>query len=222
MHDVNKWLKSTRDYQIGCKIYAAYGKYERVKQLLSKGETELTKEKLLQVMQQLSEQLGEKKEAVLPESVRPKTAQPEKLKIEAPAQYLIDLDNKWKPIYAEMSVMHSRLLMAQSDEARYSLAQHIVHLEDTLIDIWAKRDFYIANGKPMPTQKRKVVRKDITNFELRQLLNARSSLSQYKNIHLPKALAEQTAKPSKKAEKRVERMYASIKKYESIIKKFEL
>lgn len=223
MIEINQWLSSSRDYAAGVAIYKRYGKYERVKSMLEKGPSPLLVEKLNQVMSDLARQYSQEVEART-EAIKengPNESKKE-LHLTAPDQYLLDLEKKWKPAYAEMSVMHSRLLMATTIEARFALAQHITHLEAICIDCWQKRDHYIKNGAPMADKKKKAMRKDITNYEMRALLNARSSLSQYRNIHLPKALAQLHASPSKKAEKRVQRMRDSIARYEGIIKQFEL
>ncbi len=230
MIEINQWLSSSRDYTAGVAIYKRYGKYERVKSMLEKGPSPLLVEKLNQVMSDLAQQYSQEVEARTEANFdhfgdANKMVSPQKengLQLTAPDQYLLDLEKKWKPAYAEMSVMHSRLLMASTIEARFALAQHITHLEAICIDCWQKRDHYIKNGAPMADKKKKAMRKDITNYDLRALLNARSALSQYKNIHLPKALAQLHASPSKKAEKRVQRMRDSIARYEGIIKQFEL
>ena len=225
MIEINQWLSSSRDYAAGVAIYKRYGKYERVKSMLEKGPSPLLVEKLNQVMSDLAQQYSKEVEART-EAITQKgnglNESKKELHLTAPDQYLLDLEKKWKPAYAEMSVIHSRLLMASTIEARFALAQHITHLEALCIDCWQKRDHYIKNGAPMADKKKKAMRKDITNYELRALLNARSALSQYRNIHLPKAMAELHARPSKKAEKRVQRMRDSIARYEGIIKQFEL
>jgi hypothetical protein len=228
MIEINQWLSSSRDYAAGVAIYKRYGKYERVKYMLEKSPSPLLVEKLNQVMSDLAQQYSQEVEARTEaikengQNVSGQNLSKTELHLTPPDQYLLDLEKKWKPAYAEMSVMHSRLLMATTIEARFALAQHITHLEALCIDCWQKRDHYIKNGAPMADKKKKAMRKDITNYELRALLNARSALSQYRNIHLPKAMAELHARPSKKAEKRVQRMRDSIARYEGIIKQFEL
>lgn len=227
MIEIKQWLSSTRDYAAGVALYTRYGKYERVKTMLAKGPSPLLVEKLNQVMSDLAQQYTQEVEArteAITQGQKENGQNESKpgLQLTVPDQYLLDLEKKWKPAYAEMSVMHSRLLMASTNEARFALAQHITHLEATCIDCWQKRDHYIKHGAPMADKKKKAMRKDITNYELRALLNARSSLSQYRNIHLPKALAALHARPSKKAEKRVQKMRDSIARYEGIIKQFEL
>lgn len=222
MQEVKDWIDNTsRSYADGVRLYERYGQFQWVKIILRKGENELTKEKLWQLMTDLwadyTKAVEQKKQ-----SAETPTAAKEELKLTPPSQYLIEIDEKWKKAYAEMAVMHSRLIMAQTDEARYALAYHITQLEDTCIDLWKKRDYYEEHGQPVPEKKKRYAKKDINNFELRKLLSARSALSSYKNVHLPKALAQHTAKPSKKTQKRVERMYASIKRYEDIIKQFDL
>lgn len=219
--EIEAWLAGPRNYSEGIELYRKYGHYNSVITLLEKGKpnNELFREKLAGSLQELLVKLPPVKIF----APLPKTGAQKPAAIPTPEtdEYLLQLERKWKPLYTEMATLHSRLLAVETDEARLSLATRIVAIHEQLVTYWQQRDYYQATGEKMPVKKRAKVKSDISQTDLRKLLNARSARSQYQNIHLPKWQARLAANPTESNKERVAHMLKKIETYNAIITQYE-
>lgn len=223
MHEeVTAWLNSNRDYNKGVELYERYGHYNMVAVMLRMGNerSELHREKLLAVLKEMvtAPPPAPKQFNALPKKTKPN---PGNNPPEETDEYLKSLDAKWKPVYTEMATHHSRLLAVDTNEARLALAQRIVNCHEQLVNFWQQRDYYQTNGKPMPKPVKKKARENLTQTDLRKLLNARTARSQYKNKHLPMWQARLRENPTAKNKTKVEFMLKRIEDYNKIIEQYE-
>lgn len=221
MHEeVTAWLNGNRDYNAGVELYQKYGHYNLVAIMLSAGNerSELHREKLLSVLKAMvvNPPPPPKEFKALPKNQPVGPQQPAPFTDE----YLQKLDAKWKPIYTEMATHHSRLLAVDTDEARLALAQRIVNCHEQLISLWQQRDYYEANGKPMPKPVKVKAKENLSQTDLRKLLNARTARSQYLNKHLPMWQERLRTNPTAKNKAKVEFHLARIEHYNKIIAQY--
>lgn len=229
MHELQQWLTTNpRDYARGVYLYELYGPYKSVLALLQKGETDLTRSKLNEVLrevwQELEPQLANRATAVIPPlggKVAAVTSafKNQKSKIDLPDNaaavipplggkgvdtVLTRLDSQWKPLYAEMGLLHARLAMCSTDEQRYKLAGQILNLEQQIITIWQQRDEYLQTGKLPAAKPRKVVNTaHLTSNQHRQLTNLRTYISRMERSVLPGLTKKQAEKPTKRRALRI-------------------
>lgn len=217
MHDLEAWF-SNKDYSTGVMLYSKYGKYKRVLFLLQKGETELNRGKLLDCLTRLRTTVKQEVEA------RTKAVEEFKQTIEPnqkPDEVILKLDAKWKPLYGEMAMLHSRLLAVETKEARYSLAMRISDIHSELVGYWEQIAYYKKHGKLPEKTARKKVRDDISPSDLRKLMTTRTALTNYEKHRLPAAMARLNAQPTAKNKKNLERTKAAIEKYKKTIAELE-
>ena len=224
--EIEAWLNSKQDYKAGVALYARYGWYPSVQDLLEKGsaKSEVHVEKLRSVLKALLVKAPPVREFKgLPKKKTTANGQQTTATAEQPETdpYLLELEREWKPLYTEMAMLHSRLGVAETDDARLALAKRITAIHEQLAGLWQRRDYYKLHGTVLPPVVRKQVKKDITPGDLRALLNARSARSQYKRLHLPKWQARLEAEPSAKNKLKVEKMLAKIAEYDKIIAQYE-
>lgn len=214
MHELQQWLSTTpRDYSRGVFLYSVYGPYKSVLALLQKGETDLTRAKLNEALREVWDDLQTKKAATKPATNLPGYQKvvihpgnpPATSKISNPQSKIVqDLDNQWKPLYAEMAVLHARLAMCSTNQQRYHLADQILKLEQQVIDIWDKRDEYLKTGKLPAAKPRKVVNTaHLTSNQHRQLTNLRTYISRMERSVLPGLTKKQAEKPTKRRALRI-------------------
>lgn len=225
MKEIETWL-STRnaDYNIGCMLYECYGKYASVKKLLRlRGDTELTREKLTACLRDILESQTkpqpQEKQKPLPQPDKPQAPTTTQTNCAVISDPVIEkLNAKWKPKYAEMAALHSRLLAVATKKQRYKLALQIDKLHKECASIWHERDTYLKTGKLPRKRRNRKPKENISNSELRILLNARCGLSQYKHKHLPEKQEALAKNPtSAKAQKALARVVSQIDKYEKTI-----
>jgi hypothetical protein len=225
MHDLEAWF-SSKDYSTGVMLYSKYGKYKRVLFLLQKGETELNRGKLLDCLNRLrgtvQEEIKARTEAIkgVPLPYTSATAQIN-VAVNADDPVILALDKKWKPLYGEMAMLHSRLLAVDSKDARYSLAVRISDLHAEIVTYWEQIAHYRKHGKLPDKVVRKKVKEGITQTDLRKLTTNRTALSHYTRHRLPAAQARLATEPNAKNKKNLERTEAAIEKYKKIIAELE-
>ena len=131
MNDIITWLNDPKDYMVGLHLYDIHGGYKSVVTLLTNHRNP---DKLINVMRDLKNKLAT--QPVVTHAV-PKST------------YLTELDKKWHPVYAEMSMYHARMAMATTDEQRRVLANKVIALENECGEYWQQRDYYIQHGESM-------------------------------------------------------------------------
>lgn len=224
MHDLEAWF-SEKDYSTGVMLYSKYGKYKRVLFLLQKGETELNRSKLLDCLNRLRTTVKQEVEART-KAVGGINSPPVSGGVAQGAgvvtdEIILKLDAKWKPLYGEMAMLHSRLLAVESKEARYSLAMRISDIHSELVGYWEQISYYKKHGKLPEKTARKKVRDDITPNDLRKLMTTRTALTNYEKHRLTAAMARLNAEPTAKNKTNLERTQKAIEKYKKTIADLE-
>lgn len=218
MKEIEEWLRGNRDYYRGVHLYAMFGKYQSVVALLKRGESELNRGKLLDSLLRTLNTAKTDIEKIAAQITDDDSNQKIEDKKDA---YLISIDKKWKPMYAEMSTMHARLLAVETKEMRYALAVRITDIHSVLIDLWNERDHYMKTGKRKEKLFKRKAKENLSDSELRKLLSLRANLSAYEKHRLPSAQARLSTEPNAKNKKNLERTIAAIEKYRAAIKNLQ-
>jgi len=124
MEDVREWLQGEeRDYAAGVALYEAHGTSTVVRNLLAYGETEFTRGKLLQALEQLAGTAAPTApgRAAVPAVVVAPAANP----VAAP-------DPQRRDWFAERNYLHLQLGLATTDAQRRELAFRILDLGDLI------------------------------------------------------------------------------------------
>ena len=162
MDEIREWLKGPKRYDDGATIYLKFGKDPKLKQVFREPESPF-KKKLLEstlkamlqkrVVQEVKQQ--EKKKVAISNVGWPEKKWPEERDNTLQALY-----ETWKPKFAEMMSLMSRLydvaLAGQTDEAKKQeagqMAHKILDLDDECDAIYEKRDHYLQH-KSLPAEQ---------------------------------------------------------------------
>lgn len=163
MDEIRAWLNGSRQYEEGAKLYLIHGKDHLLRRIFMEPASDFKRAKLVEALKGL---LGVKT------AVAKKLAFTKAVAIEHIAvsdrkwpkekdATLAALHEKWKPLFAEMMSLSSRIYdvakagqhdMAQHQEAG-RMAHRICDLDDECDDIYAQRDYYLQHGK-LPEEKK--------------------------------------------------------------------
>lgn len=83
-------------------------------------------------------------------------------------------DELWKPLYKEANAHFSDLRHARSDKQRKELAYKVLDLMDQVSDLWAQKDYYLANKTLL-----KHVQPKVDALDAEQLSRRRNTLRTY-------------------------------------------
>lgn len=161
---IKNWLNGSQNFRVGVTLYNTFGTNPALKNLLAKGETPFCKNLLIEELQKLIDkgipvelpvEPIQKEVGVMPDSAD---------------GVLQALKNEWMPVYQEMQYKRHQLdkeFEHPNSEAaityRKPLAFEILALEQQCIQIWAKRDYYVKEGKlPFVPETKLVVPTDPT------------------------------------------------------------
>ncbi|MDO7876002.1 hypothetical protein Q5H93_14760 [Hymenobacter sp. ASUV-10] len=134
MEDVRDWLEGEeRDYNAGVALYEVHGTSTVVRKLLALGETEFTRGKLLQALQQLVSTVP----VVVP--VPAPVAAP----LPAPVAAVDPQRRDW---FAERNYLHAQLGLVATDAERRELAFRILALGDLIAESYDQA----AGRAPVP------------------------------------------------------------------------
>ncbi len=188
---IRQWLHGQRNYDEGVKLYLIHGKDHQLKKVFREAVSDFKRKKLLEVMKELS--VGKAKVAVT-------TKVEKKIAVERVATaerrwpkdrdaMLEALHQKWKPLFAEMMSLTSRIydvaLAGKSDAAKKieagQMAHRILDLDDMCDEIYEQRDHYIKEGS-LPEQEKHDLDLVVDPIKIPiALANAERYVRQYKN-----------------------------------------
>lgn len=195
MDDIHEWLKGNKDYDAGAKLYLMHGKEQSLRRVFSEPVSEFKKKKLVEALTAL---VTKKVEAAKKIEVT-KQAAIEHISVSNrkwPAKKdatLTALHEKWKPLYAEMMSLMSRIydvaLAGQTDSAKKQeagrMAHRILDLDDECDAIYEQREFYLKHNKLKEEEKPMELVTDVKKIPL-ALSNAQRYVRDYKNKLLKK------------------------------------
>lgn len=162
------WLGGQQNFTVGATLYKTFGTDEAFKEQLSQGESPDIKKRLAEELQQLVRPM-KKPEHVLDIAVRligkdtdTDNPQPETSEMPLSADEVLQaIRNEWHPLYQRMNLLRYSLDKYGSDnspeaiEYRKPIAFEIRQLEKECNAIWAKRDYYLKEGKlPFGSEKK--------------------------------------------------------------------
>jgi hypothetical protein len=171
MQIIVNWLKGSRNFQIGATLYKTFGTNQALKNLLEKGETKFCKDLLVEELQSLLER---EEPVELPEDPDPDET---RVMPDSPDDILQAIKNEWTPLYQRMNYLRHALDKDFDDmnsEAaiayRKPIAFEILELEQQCEHIWAKRKYYLKEGK-LPDVKENKLEVPEDPVQLANLIN---------------------------------------------------
>jgi hypothetical protein len=133
MEDVKDWLEGEeRDYAAGVALYEAHGTSAVVRKLLAYGETEFTRTKLVQALEQLV--------ATTP------VAAPLAVPVPVPVAAPVAVDPQRRDWFAERNYLHAQLDLVTTDGERLTMALRILDLADLISQSYDQQ----AGRAPVP------------------------------------------------------------------------
>lgn len=193
MDDIREWLKGTQNYDAGAKLYLVHGTDHALRRVFSEPASDFKKKKLVEALKALVT----KKQSVVKIIETTKAVAIEHIAVsdrkwpKKKDATLAALHEKWKPLFAEMMSLCSRIYevakQGQTDPAMKQEAGRMAHricdLDDECDAIYQQRDHYQQHGK-LPADKGPMeLVVDIKKIPL-ALSNARRYIRDYKNILL--------------------------------------
>lgn len=187
---IRQWLQGQRNYDEGVKLYLIHGKDHQLKKVFREAVSDFKRKKLLEVMKELA--VGKAKVAVTTkvekEQAVEKVATAEKKWPKDRDAMLEALHQKWKPLFAEMMNLTSRIydvaLAGKSDPAKKmeagQMAHRILDLDDMCDEIYEQRDYYLKEGSLPEEEKSFDLVVDPIKIPV-ALANAERYVRQYKN-----------------------------------------
>lgn len=190
MDDIRQWLKGKQDYDAGAKLYIIHGHNHALRRVFREPASPFKKKLLIR---ELTNLLRKKTDTVKKIEVAEIKAT-ENLTI-SDRRWPLQMDEttkalhiKWKPIFAEMMNLCSRIydvaLQGKTDPAMKQeagrMAHRILDLDDECDAIYAQRDHYIRYGKLPDDKKPMELVTDLKKIPL-ALSNARRYIRDYKN-----------------------------------------
>jgi hypothetical protein len=179
MQIIHNWLKGRQNFIVGATLYKTFGKDQKLKDLFVKGETATAKLLLCEALQKIvaPEETGvaetvknvtkiETNVPVTAKPVPPVETKADKETAQMPGSadpILNSLKNEWQPLYQRMNLLrHSldKFEAINTEEAinfRRPIAREIKELDLQCKAIWAKRDYYLKEGKLPFTSENKIV-----------------------------------------------------------------
>jgi hypothetical protein len=155
---IDKWLKSSQNFIVGAAIYKTIGKDPLLKNLFEQAPTDYSRKRLLEELTRLNAVPA----AVVVDGMSMSTAS---LIVAAATKaqewqempsgndaVLRSLQEQWKPLYARMNYLRHELDQFKGNtpemiERRKPMASEILQLEKQCINIWARRDHYMKEGR---------------------------------------------------------------------------
>lgn len=193
MQEIKQWLETDGDYDTGINLYAKYGKFNSVLDLLRKQKLP---QKLRNALQETFIEL--KKQASTHDAVAVKkttvpiqntATHPQVLSLNEERKtdiVFLEIDKKWKQLYAEFATIHARLVMKVEEdenntEVISALVRELHKMREQLVEYWHQRDHFLAYGvlPDAPAKARKIKTK-ITQHSLQKLLSVRSNIASKK------------------------------------------
>jgi hypothetical protein len=198
MEKIQAWVDGNRNFSIGRALYLTYGNNQVVKNIMQKGRSPLAEKLLLFEMQKLIgdnaavsllsivEKSTKNKEDPKTKKVKPDqpTAAAADPKVKEAIEIMADSDDhvlkaikiEWHKPYKKMCYLISQLdQFGSSNEPtaihkRKELAADILSLEQSCMQCWAKRDFYLEHGI-LPGEKSNLIEVPSDPLELATLIN---------------------------------------------------
>jgi hypothetical protein len=165
MYVIDQWLNGKKNYVVGCVLYRLFGKEPQVKKLLAAGETPFAREVLERKLREINKQPVVTAQVVRDSQEMPGGADP----------VLESLKREWLIPYQRMNYLRHNLdsIKGNTPEAialRKPMAFEILELEQRCVQIWEKRDRYVATGT-LPDVPKKELELPENPIELARLLD---------------------------------------------------
>ncbi|MDJ1472841.1 hypothetical protein [Xanthocytophaga flava] len=176
---IQQWLIGGQDYKAGVELYQKFGNSSVWKNILSQGETEYNRDKLLSLLTDLSKENHAEKLASKPVAApKPEVYKP----APEPGSLLDQVKSEWLPLYKRMSFLHTQLTHLPAKE-RGEIAFEILRLDKEVNQIWKKEKFIREHGQ-LPAesiQESKAAHDLSTQIGIqKRILNLRCSISKHK------------------------------------------
>lgn len=165
MDDIREWLRGSRDYNTGAKLYLIHGRDAKLRRVFSEPVSDFKKKRLVEELTALltKKVAVVKKVEVTKEKAIEHIAVSDRKWSKQPDATENALREQWKPLFAEMMNLSSRIYevakAGQTDPALKQeagkMAHRICDLDDLCDEIYQKRDHYLKYGK-LPAEKKPV------------------------------------------------------------------
>lgn len=157
MDAIREWLNGPKNYDAGAKLYLMYGKDQALRRVFSEPATDFKKKKLAEELKallvkktEIVKHVAATKEVALERISVADRNWPENLNTTLAA-----LKAKWKPLFAEMMSLMSRIYDVakagetdlQKEKEAGAMAHRICDLDDECDAIYAQRDYYLQHNK---------------------------------------------------------------------------
>jgi len=164
MDVIKAWLAGPRRYEDGANLYIQYGRDEKLKRIFREPPSDFKRKKLeaeLRSLLQVTTVTRIKEEQQKTVAIKREASFPERKWPKERDTTLEVLHAKWKPLFAEMMSLMSRIydvaLAGKTDAAKKqeagAMAHRILDLDDECDDIYRQRDFYLQHKKLPEEQK---------------------------------------------------------------------
>lgn len=157
--EINKWIENGSRYQEGVLLYDKFGSDNFLKLLFSRGEKDLTKQKLNEALLQLlssgpdqeDQQPSPKEKVPAPIQLEPKSTAYDPPQAVANPPELLKVISRIEKNYSELRGLHPYLSILPEGEQLRELAFQIVKLGKENAELWDRRNF-LAEGGVDPEQ----------------------------------------------------------------------
>lgn len=193
MSSIEQWLRGNRNYNIGVALYNAYGNDERLAEMFAQGYSLYRHTRLVQELESIRKKIIDQSAGKAGTPIAPVPAanpEPQYQKVQHGKEQMPELKvapekdpyrKEWLPLYIEMQNLCARLADMTDEITRGKAAHHILSLELRCIEIWQRRDYFVATGKHMPPPSESII-EPVTdpNLLFRKLNNIRCNISKRK------------------------------------------
>lgn len=143
---IDRWLQGKQNFIVGRVLYDVYGYDKSIKELLRKGKTAFAQQRLHQALTEIN---TKPVKAIVHEAPEVTMFMP------MPAgtdEVLVSLEAEWKPLYARMNLLRHKLDEyderndADAIAACEPMCKEILELEQQVMQVWKKRNYYVEHG----------------------------------------------------------------------------
>ncbi len=139
---IDSWINRDGEYEEGLSLFLRFGNSQFLKDLLAAGETAFNRSKLRKELIALSDTFSD---GANEEKKTAKAITDEEYKRMPPEG--IELQSKWKKMYAEMNALRHSLMDPITESKRHSIAIKILELDVEIRKAWSKIDFWRKYGE---------------------------------------------------------------------------
>lgn len=164
---IDNWLASDRDFTSGVNIFLLYSSNKALANLFNQGESPYAIELLTEELEAMNKKDVRQSPAIEDAILSPMPKGTDAI--------LNSLEAEWRPKYQQMNLLRHKLDQYNGDnsttvrEVCHQICVEILTLEKECQQIWAKRDYYNANGR-LPDVKNEIAPIPIDPLQLARFI----------------------------------------------------